>query len=48
MNKNNILFIFIVSSIFSVEIFWDLGVGITEFSLLILPHKLFKPQHTID
>ena len=32
MNRNNILFIFIVSSIFSVEIFWDLGVGITEFA----------------
>ena len=32
MNRNNILFIFIVSSIFSVEIFWDLGVGITDFT----------------
>ena len=47
MNRNNILFIFIVSSIFSVEIFWDLGVGITEFASPT-PHKLFKPQHTID
>ena len=41
MNRNNISFIFIVSSIFSIEIFWDLGVGITEFAS-ILPHKLFK------
>ena len=32
MNRKNILFVFIISSIFSVEIFWDLGVGITDFT----------------
>ena len=32
MNRKNTLFVFILSSIFSVEIFWDLGVGITDFT----------------
>ena len=33
MNRNNISYIFLISFLFSTQILWDLGVGITNFSL---------------